>query len=130
MQRAKVVRTFSQMIVGLASLISSWSFYTGHGDHLPSEEAFLFSMVNPPGLAPGKLVLNREKQQHAIYCNNNAGPSFGTGCDLYISDLANTSGSSYSNLGYTYQLPKGYESTSFTGAGKFIVTDYEVFGVN
>lgn len=130
MQRAKVVRTFSQMIVGLASLISSWSFYTGHGDHLPSEEAFLFSMVNPHGLAPSKIVLNRENKQHAIYCSNISGPSFGGGCDLYISNLANTSNSSSSNLGHTYQLPGGYQSTFFTGARDFIVTDYEVFGVN
>lgn len=118
------------MIVGLASLISSWSFYTGHGNHLPSEEAFLFSMVNPRGLAPCKMLLNSENMQYAIYCNNNVGPSFGGGSDLCISNNANSSGSSYSNLGHTYQLPKGYESTSFTGAGKFIVTDYEVFGVN
>ena len=130
MQRAKVVRTFSQMIVGLASLISSWSVYTGHGDHLPSEEAFLFSMVNPRGLAPGKMVLNRENKQHAIYCKNNAGPSFGGGCDLYISDLANTNRSSSCNLGHTYHLPGGYQSTFFTGASRFSVTDYEVFGVN
>ena len=113
------------MIVGLASLISSWSFYTGHGDHLPSEEAFLFSMVNPRGLAPCKMLLNSGNMQYAIYCNSNAGPSFGGGSDLYISNDAN---SSYSNLGHTYQLPKGYESTSFTGADKFIVTDYELFG--
>ena len=118
------------MIVGLASLISSWSFYTGDGDHLPSEEAFLFSMVNPHGLAPRKMLLNRENKQHAIYCSNIAGPSFGGGCDLYISNLANTSHSSRSNLGHTYQLPGGYQSTFFTGAREFIVTDYEVFGVN
>lgn len=117
------------MIDGLASLISSWSFYIGHSDHLPSEEAFLFSMVNPHGLAPCKMLLDSENmKKNAIYCNNNAGPSFGGGSDLYISNDANSGGSSYSDLGYTYQLPKGYESTFFTGARKFIVTDYEVFG--
>lgn len=87
-------------------------------------------MVNPHELAPSKMLLNSENKQYAVYCNSNARPSFGGGSDLYISNLVNTSHSSRSNLGHTYQLPGGYQSTFFTRASQFIVTDYEVFGVN
>ena len=48
--------------------------------------------------------------------------------DLRISKDANTSPSG-SYLGDTYQCPPGQQSTFFTGAGEFNVTDYEVFGL-
>lgn len=69
------------------------------------------------------------KEKSAIYCNYTSGPSFGAGCDLYISDDANTDNETYSSLGHTYQLPSGQQSTFFTGARNFTVTDYEVFGL-
>ena len=48
--------------------------------------------------------------------------------DLCISYNANTNSGS-SSLGDTYQLPPGQQSTFITGAQKFTVTDYEVFGL-
>ena len=68
-------------------------------------------------------------QQSAIFCDSSYGPTFGGGHDLHISNNANTSGSSYSYLGNTYQLPTGQQSTFFTGAQYYNVTDYEVFGI-
>ena len=68
-------------------------------------------------------------QQNAIFCDSSCGPTFGGGHDLYISNDANTSGSSKSSLGYSYQLPTGQQRTFFTGAKNFNVTDYEVFGI-
>ena len=91
-------------------------------------QAFLFSMVNPQGLAPSKMPL-ANYQEKAIYCNNDRGPTFGGGHDIYISNNANTSGSCSSNLGYSYQPPTGQQNTFFTGARDFNVTDYEVFGI-
>ena len=73
------------------------------------------------------LVTGKEKD--AIFCSDTSGPSFGGGCDLFISDLANTDNGSYSNLGSTYQRPPGQQSTFFTGSKNFTVTDYEVFGL-
>ena len=70
-----------------------------------------------------------KNQHNAILCNSDYGPTFGGGCDLHITNNANTSGSSYSNLGHTYQLPTGQQSTFLTGARDFHVTDYEVFGI-
>ena len=91
-------------------------------------KSFVFSMVNPQGMAPSKMPLVKN-QQNAIYCNSDRGPTFGGGHDIYISTNANSSGSSYSNLGHTYQLPTGQQNTFFTGARNFNVTDYEVFGI-
>ena len=90
-------------------------------------QSFLFSMVNPFGVVPGKLPLVKN-QQHGINCNISYGPTFGGGHDLHISNNANISGASYSDLGHTYQLPAGQQSAFFTGARNFYVTDYEVFG--
>ena len=66
------------------------------------------------------------KEGYGILCTSNYGPVFGYGCDLYISDNANTSPSG-GRLGTTYQLPPGQQNTFFTGATFFTVTDYEVF---
>ena len=79
-------------------------------------------MMNPQGVAPSKMSLVKD-QQSAIFCDRRYGPSFGGGCDLHISNNANTNGLSYSNLGHTYQLPTGQQSTFFTGAENFNVTD-------
>ena len=74
-----------------------------------------------------KLSLIAGKEGSGIVCNRDFGPVFGGGNDLCISSNANTSSSS-SRLGNTYQLPPGQQSTFFTGAQMFTVTDYEVFG--
>ena len=84
--------------------------------------------MNPQGVAPSKMSLVKD-QQSAIFCDRRYGPTFEGGCDLHISNNANTSDSSYSDLGHTYQLPTGQQSTFFTEAENFNVTDYEVFGI-
>ncbi|CAH3128269.1 unnamed protein product [Pocillopora meandrina] len=74
------------------------------GSYVHCSQSFLFSMMNPQGVAPSKISLVKD-QQSAIFCDRRYGPLFGGGCDLHISNNANTSGSSYSNLGFSYQLP-------------------------
>ena len=76
------------------------------------------------------MPLRTGQQQRAICCNSSDGPRFGGGTDLYISNNANTNTESYSYLGNTYQCPPGQQSTFFTGAAQFTVTDYEVFGLH
>ena len=106
-----------------------WFFFseTDQRSYMYCSQSFLFSMVNPFGVVPGKLPLVKN-QQHGIVCNSSYGPTFGGGHDLHISNNANISGASYSDLGHTYQLPAGQQSAFFTGARNFYVTDYEVFG--
>lgn len=100
---------------------------SGSGSWLTSSQAFLFSVVNPHGLGPTKLPVTKN-QQHAIYCDGGYGPSFGGGYDLHISGNANSGTTSYSGLGWSYECPSEQQSTFFTGARNFPVTDYEVFG--
>ena len=102
---------------------------SGYGSWRTSSQAFLFTVVNPHGLGPTKLPLVKN-QQNAIYCLTTHGPSFGGGHDLHISGNANSNTSSYSNLGYSYECPSGQQSSFFTGARNFLVTDYEVFGLH
>ena len=92
-------------------------------------DAFLFSMVIPRGLGPTKMPLMTHQQQYAMWCSSSYGPMFGGGHDLIIYNNANTS-TSYSYLGYTYELPPGERDTFCTGSDSFIVTDYEVFGLH
>lgn len=101
---------------------------SGSGSWLRSSQAFLFSVVNPQGMGPTKLLLTKDKQ-NAIYCNSSYGPTFGGGHDLYISGNANSNTSSYSLLN-SYECPSGQQSTFFTGAQNFCVIDYEVFGLH
>ena len=84
--------------------------------------------MNPSRLGPTKLSLITGKEGYGIDFDSDNGPIFGHGCDLLILNNADTDGS-LSNLGNTYQLPPGQESTFFTGAEMFTVTDYEVFGL-
>ena len=103
---------------------------TGQDNYYDCLQSFLFSMVNPHGLAPSKMPLFTSDQENAIYCDSSNGPTFGGGHDLRISHDANKVTHSKSNLGNTYQCPTGHQSTFFTGARNFIVTDYEVFGIH
>ena len=88
----------------------------------------MFSLVNPSGLGPTKLPLITGKKGYGIVCDKTYGPVFGGGGEIMISNNANRSYSE-SRLGHTYQLPPGQQSTFFTGASSFTVTDYEVFGL-
>ena len=92
--------------------------------------AFLFSFVNPSGLGPTKLPLISGIDANGIMCIDSLGPVFGIGNDLLISNNADESPYGTSKLGHSYQLPPGQQSTFFTGAPKFTVTDYEVFGLS
>nr|XP_058947240.1 uncharacterized protein LOC131775167 [Pocillopora verrucosa] len=118
-----IVKSGNNIFGGFTEI--SWS---SQGSWVRCSQSFLFSMMNPQGVAPSKMSLVKN-QQRAIFCDSSYGPSFGEGHDLHISNNANTSDKSCSNLGHTYQLPTGQHSTFFTGAQYYNVTDYEVFGI-
>ena len=101
----------------------------------PSSNAFLFSLVNKPGLGP---VTFRQpgaahSDQSATYSCSSYGPTFGGGRDIYIASEASSTPNSLSNLGYTYKLPSGYSySTSpaqslLAGSYQFKPDEVEVF---
>nr|XP_058954056.1 uncharacterized protein LOC131781419 [Pocillopora verrucosa] len=105
----------------------SWMY--SQGGYTICTQAFLFSLANPSGLEPTKLPLKSNSHQYAILYSSSNGPTFGCGCDLRIADDANTSPSSSSFLGHTYEIPPAWNNTSSLAGGRnFVVTNYEVFG--
>ena len=97
-----------------------------------SSRAFLFSIVNPSGLAPMKLPLTGyQDNKYAVYCGPEYGPAFGIGNDLCIGDGSDTRNTSYALLGHSYILPPGQDSETFlAGSRNFLVAEMEVFAVS
>ncbi|XP_028392774.1 E3 ubiquitin-protein ligase TRIM33-like [Dendronephthya gigantea] len=103
------------------------------GQYKTSNASFLFSLRNPNNLQPFKCSLINGKNENAICCHPSYGATFGGGHDLNIADNANSNQISYSNLGYTYQPPAGYQYNTpqtqslFAGSHNFKPTEIEVF---
>ena len=88
----------------------------------------MFSLVNPSGLPPTKMPLIAEKEETAIYFDNDYGPVFGKGFDLLIRTAPNSNNCSV-NLNSSYQCPDGENAATFlTGNQNFKVDEMEVFG--
>ena len=103
--------------------------WVGGGCWKSSSRAFLFSIVNPAGLAPMKLPLTGTHNGEAVYCNSSYGPCFGE-YDFDIRDKCNTVKESCSDLGYSYTLPPGQNKRRFlAGSKNFLVAEIEVFAV-
>ena len=120
------------LIEVLVIIIVYFSFLLGSGQYKSSNASFLFSLRNPNNTQPFKCPIINGKNGHAIYCNPSYGAAFGGGHDMCIYDNANSNTSSYSNLGYTYQPPPGYQygtqqTKSFAGSYNFTPTEVEVF---
>ena len=107
--------------------------YLGSPQHKSSNVSFLFSLRNPNNMQPFKCPIINSKNVHAIYCHPSYGATFGGSYDLHIANNANTNQNSFSNLGYTYQRPAGYQrgtpqtQSLFAGSRNFTPTEIEVF---
>ena len=109
------------------SLIKTVKFHLQVGSR--GSQAFLFSMVNPHGLGPTNMPINKN-QLKGFYCDCSLGPTFGGNRDLQvISGKVNRNTSGYSHLGFCFDAPPGQQATFLAGVKKFTVTDYEVFGL-
>ena len=84
-------------------------------------------------MQPFKCPIINGKNGNAIYCYPSYGATFGGSRDLVIYNNANTNQNSYSDLGYTYQPPAGYQygtpqtMSLFAGSYNFTPTEIEVF---
>ncbi|XP_020896631.1 uncharacterized protein LOC110235508 [Exaiptasia diaphana] len=96
-----------------------------------SVNSFLFSFVNKDNLKPFKMEV--VKSQYAICGRSIYGPLFGGGHDMVISDNAGSNTNSWTNLGHSYALIKGYTYTStkaqnlLAGSYNFQPDEVEVF---
>ena len=70
--------------------------------------SFMYSLRNNDGIASFKSTLKNENDPYAISRHSSDGPTFGGGFDLYIVNNAGSLSYSYTNFGYTYNLPPGY----------------------
>ena len=97
-----------------------------------SDLSFLFSLKNKDNVPPFKASVYKN-HQYAICSNPGYGPSFGGGRDLHISNDSHTNQQSYTNFGYTYQPPTGYDygtqqtESLLAGSYNFTPTEIEVF---
>ena len=105
--------------------------FSGRGGYVSSVNAFLFSLKNKDNLEPFKAPVY-QYSDFAMRPRSNSGPTFGRGYDLYISNNANITTSSYANLSYTYQPPPGYSYNAtntkalLVGTEHFTPSDVEV----
>ena len=89
-------------------------------------------MVNKPGWAPVKLPAYRY-YAYALYDCSSNGPTFGGGHSIYIADYASSNGNSYTNLGWVYSPPSGYNygetftQTFLAGTYQFTPDEVEIF---
>ncbi|CAH3030675.1 unnamed protein product, partial [Porites evermanni] len=124
-----IIRVGRYIFGGYASV--SWGSSTGYQY---DSKAFLYSLVNKPGLGPVKLLQTGKyssSRAHSINSASSYGPIFGGGHDVLISNYASSNTNSNSNLGYTYYSPRGYGFTSaqtfLAGSRYFTPDEIETF---
>lgn len=105
-------------------------FSDSSGSYSKSVNSFIFSFKNKYDLEPFKLRV--KTFDNAIYDNSGYGPTFGAH-DIYIANNANSNKNSYSNLGVSYVVLKGYKYGSseikalLAGSYNFKPDEIEVF---
>lgn len=105
----------------------SWSSQNRRGKYASSQNAFLFSLVNPTlGTTPKRFFIRQPV--YAINNHPNNGPIFGSGADLCISSNGNVNKDSYSRIPCSYG-DKHTHPNSLAGTTYFQVKDYEVFSL-
>ena len=120
-----IIKTTNNFIFG-GYTEASWSSLK---QWINDPKAFIFSLVNS---SKTKIKINNSESSHAIYGGSDCGPSFGRGCDIYISNDSNKNSQSYSNLCHTYQHPQytngSNEANNFlAGSYNFQTSEIEVY---
>jgi hypothetical protein len=86
---------------------------------------FLFTLTNPHGLLPTKYSVVQPK--YAICADNNCGPTFGDGHDLYVCTNSQTETGSYFNFPHSYSDTTKLGVLTFTGNKQFRTNDIEIY---
>lgn len=101
------------------------------GEWATCEDAFLFTVTNPHGIAPTLYPVRRPGM--AVYGGAWFGPSFGCG-DVWVTNTSNSpadpfDGSSHSCLPDSFTDTTGRGKVTFTGASHFTPTEVETWRV-
>jgi hypothetical protein len=107
---------------------ASEAWHSNNG-YVNDPQAFIFSLINSKN---SPILIKCSYNEYAFSCNSNNGPTFGGGCDIFISDNSNVNTLSYSNLGYSYKHPDfvldSIEAQTFLANSKhFQTSEIEVF---
>ena len=89
-------------------------FGGAHGTHKADASAFLFTLINPHGVAPTMLP-SKDSNEHAVHQNTSYGALFGSGTDLVFYSKCHIDAGSYSDLGHSYVDSTGKGGALFTG---------------
>jgi hypothetical protein len=93
---------------------TSVGFGHSHGTCKADASAFVFTLINPHGIAPTMLMGNGDGQDVSHYDGN--GAIFGEGDDLLFVSNCHTVPTSRSSLGSSYTDTTGKGEKLFTGA--------------
>ena len=109
-----------------------------------AEKSFLFSLVNAADQLPVRMPLIPGKEDQAIYCSSQFGPTFGFGpkCafglrfqlgmnehDLQVWSYQGEN-SCYTTLNHCYQCPPKQNALNFLAGGQeFTFKEIEVYGI-
>ncbi|KAK8805792.1 hypothetical protein WA158_002448 [Blastocystis sp. Blastoise] len=100
----------------------------------PHSKEFLFTLSNEHGIPPTKYDYIYSDRSYGICCSSSYGPTFGGGCDIYISnDCHNNTNSYCSSHSYgTVNTPQKHSlfvnTNNANAVNYFKVEDYEVWG--
>lgn len=103
----------------------AWGKTSIKGRYVPSDKAFLFTLVNPQDAPPTKFPV--VKKMFAMCYHPECGPIFGAGADLFISSNCHQNLDSYSNLPHSYERGDSAVAITLMKDYNFSVLDYEVF---
>ena len=124
-----IIKTLSNSVFG-GFTSAKWTSSQGY---TYDSNAFIFSLRRSGN--SNKERFNVTQPSYAIYSRSSYGPTFGGGHDINVRDSSNTNENSYSNFGYSYQLPKNitYGSTEaksyLAGSYNWKTTEIEVYQV-
>ncbi|KAK8797553.1 hypothetical protein WA158_005899 [Blastocystis sp. Blastoise] len=100
----------------------------------PYSKEFLFTLSNEHGIPPTKYDYVNNDKRYAILCSSSSGPTFGLGCDIYISDECHSNTNSSCKASRYSELNTPQKSSLFVNTNNdnsqyyFRVEDYEVWG--
>lgn len=102
------------------------SHFSAQHNFMRSTKNFIFSLNR------NIKMMSSKRPEYGSFNFVKYGPTFGAGHDLYLVDNCHSMGSSYTNLGNSYQLPSNYKyggnaKTMLAGTYNFKCSEYEVY---
>jgi len=115
--------TMNHVFGGYTTL--AWQASGGAYQQDPKAFIFLLRSTNKMYKKPQKWTV--KNVSNSVYHSSSYGPTFGGGFDFYLCSGCDTTNSSYSNAGNSYNCPT--DQTLLAGSYNFTVKEYEVYQI-